>query len=169
MSLKKPYAKYKQSKDLERAFARVDFKTLAINRRWPQPIQDIIKRGLARDLWARPVMSDICKVLNECTSKDLKLALPKPCSYEDLQKLRSSFRSASSIQKRKNTRHHSSWTSGTTADTNYEELLLKTLRSGNKVCTIQASKNNVASGPTSSFQVDVDTCLLTVGSRQKDE
>eukprot|EP00985_Skeletonema_marinoi_P023563 scaffold15761_cov154-Skeletonema_marinoi.AAC.1 len=126
MSLKKPYAKYKQSKDLERAFARVDFKTLAINRRWPQPIQDIIKRGLARDLWARPVMSNICKVLNECTSsKDLKLALPKPCSYEDLQKLRSSFRSASSIQKRKNTMHHSSWTSGTTADTNYEELLLK--------------------------------------------
>lgn len=130
MSLKKPYAKYKQSKDLERAFARVDFKTLVINQRWPKPIQDIIKRGLSRDLWIRPVMSDICQVLNDCTSKSLKLALPKSCkSCEDLQKLRSSFRSASSIQKQKSNmlQLHSSWTSGTTADTttSYEELLLE--------------------------------------------
>ena len=35
-----------------------------------QPIQDnIIKSGSSRDLRVRPVMSEVCKILNECTSK----------------------------------------------------------------------------------------------------
>ena len=65
MCLKKPFAqyKYKQMKDLERAYSKVDSKGLAINRRWPQSIQDIIKSGSSRDLWARPVMSELCEVL----------------------------------------------------------------------------------------------------------
>uniref|UniRef100_A0A7S2Q514 Protein kinase domain-containing protein n=1 Tax=Skeletonema marinoi TaxID=267567 RepID=A0A7S2Q514_9STRA len=92
MSLKKPFAKYNQRKDLKRAFSRLDSKPLSINRRWPQPIQDIFRSGLSRDLWARPVMSDMCKVLTECTS-----------TARDLQKFRSSFSSAStsSIQEQK--------------------------------------------------------------------
>ncbi len=68
LSLKKPFAQYKEKKDLERAFSRVDSKTLAINRKWPQHIQDIIKSGSSRDLWARPKMSEVCTILNECTS-----------------------------------------------------------------------------------------------------
>eukprot|EP00984_Skeletonema_dohrnii_P016116 scaffold7090_cov153-Skeletonema_dohrnii-CCMP3373.AAC.1 len=50
-----------EERPLERAFSRLDSKPLSINRRWPQPIQDILKSGLSRDLWARPVMSDMCK------------------------------------------------------------------------------------------------------------
>eukprot|EP00984_Skeletonema_dohrnii_P020580 scaffold10051_cov94-Skeletonema_dohrnii-CCMP3373.AAC.4 len=109
MCLKKPFAKYNQRKDLERAFSRLDSKPLSINRRWPQPIQDILKSGLSRDLWARPVMSDMCKVLTECTSK-----------ATDLQEFRSSFSaSSSSIQEHKHyrRRRHSSESSGTTVDT----------------------------------------------------
>ena len=68
MNLKKPFAKYKQRKELERALSTFDSKTLAIKRRWPQPIQDIIKSGTSRDLWVRPLMSELCKVLNDCTS-----------------------------------------------------------------------------------------------------
>ena len=110
MCLKKPFAKYNQRKELERAFSRLDSKPLSINRRWPQPIQDIFRSGLSRDLWARPVMSDICKVLTECTS-----------TARDLQKFWSSFSSAStsSIQEQKHymRRRHSSESSGTTVDT----------------------------------------------------
>ena len=68
MNLKKPFAKYKNRKDLEKALSTFDSKALAINRRWPQPIQDIIKSGISRDLWARPLMSELCKVLNDYSS-----------------------------------------------------------------------------------------------------
>jgi len=108
MSLKKPFAKYNQRKDLERAFSRLDSKPLSINRRWPQPIQDILRSGLSRDLWARPVMSDMCKVLTECTS-----------TARDLQKFRSSFSSASTTsiqeQKQKNYRRRRQTTVDTTS------------------------------------------------------
>ena len=55
-------------------------------------------------------MSDMCKVLNECTSK-----------VTDLQEFRSSFSASSSIsiqeQKHYRRRRHSSESSGTTVDT----------------------------------------------------
>ena len=74
MNLKKPFAKYKQRKELERALSTFDTETLAIKRRWPQPIQvqDIFKfkSGLSRDLWARPVMSELCKVLNDALPRE---------------------------------------------------------------------------------------------------
>eukprot|EP00984_Skeletonema_dohrnii_P013732 scaffold5718_cov112-Skeletonema_dohrnii-CCMP3373.AAC.9 len=66
MCLKKPFAKYKQKEDFRKAFLKVDFEHLAINRRWPEPLQHTLERGLSRDLWARPTLSEVCTVLNDC-------------------------------------------------------------------------------------------------------
>ena len=66
MCLKKPFAKYKQKEDFRKAFLKVDFEPLAINRRWPEPLQHTLERGLSRDLWARPTLSEVCTVLNDC-------------------------------------------------------------------------------------------------------
>jgi serine/threonine protein kinase len=62
--LQKPFAKCKLRRDFEKALS----KSLVINRRWPKPIQDIIKRGLSRDLSARPTMREIHNALNEYVS-----------------------------------------------------------------------------------------------------
>jgi len=71
MCLKKPFVKCKHRKHFERALSRVD-KTLVMNRRWPQSIQDIIKKGLSRDHSKRPTMSEVCKALNECASSKVQ-------------------------------------------------------------------------------------------------
>jgi len=68
MWLKKPFAKYKQRKEFEEALlSRVD-KALVINRRWPLPIREVIRRSISRDLVDRPTMSEVCTTLNECAS-----------------------------------------------------------------------------------------------------
>ena len=136
MNLKKPFAKYKQRKELERALSKFDSKSLDIKRRWPQPIQNIIKSGLSKDLWARPVMSELCRVLSDCTSKRVEncesnvesndilrstrkqdsenLIFRRLSSKRGLQKLRSSFNSDKS----------KSDTSGSIADhISYEDFL----------------------------------------------
>ncbi len=130
-SLKKPFAQYKERKDLERALSKVDRKTLAINRKWPQPIQDIIKSGSARDLWDRPKMSEVCKILNECTSNGLEccdnassvrsgdsrrskcLVLPSP------RRLQKTLSHGRSLAKKKTLRQLSE---ATTVDTSCEEF-----------------------------------------------
>ena len=67
MSLKKPFAKHKHRRGFEKALLRAD-KALVINRRCPKPIQDIITRGISRDLSVRPTMSEVCMALNECAT-----------------------------------------------------------------------------------------------------
>jgi serine/threonine protein kinase len=65
--LKKPFAKYKYRKEFEKALLKVD-KTLVMNRRWPQTIQDIIKKGSSSDHLERPTMSEVCKALDDISS-----------------------------------------------------------------------------------------------------
>ena len=67
MCLKKPFAKCKHRKEFDKALVRVE-KALAINRRWPQPIQDIIRKSLSKS-FERPRMSEVLSVLNECVSE----------------------------------------------------------------------------------------------------
>jgi serine/threonine protein kinase len=133
MCLKKPFVKCKHRKHFERALSRVD-KTLVMNRRWPQSIQDIIKKGLSRDHSKRPTMSEVCKALDEFASMSMgvevcdteststssstrkQLVFPtRLSSKRGLRKFGSSFNSAASATlMQKDYRRHSSETSGTT-------------------------------------------------------
>ena len=61
MSLKKPFRKCNSWEELTRALSQGE--SLAINRKWPRSIQDIIRRSLLEDLSQRPTMSEVCKVL----------------------------------------------------------------------------------------------------------
>jgi serine/threonine protein kinase len=67
MSLKTPFAKYKYRNEFDKAISRGE--TLDISRKWPLPIQNIIRRSLSRDISERPTMSEISIVLNTCVSK----------------------------------------------------------------------------------------------------
>jgi serine/threonine protein kinase len=67
VSLKKPFAKFKYRSEFGEAYSRVDT-LIIVNRKWPQPVQDIITRSLSRDLSKRPTMSEVSKALKECIS-----------------------------------------------------------------------------------------------------
>ena len=69
MSLKKPFGKCKSKKELTRSLSQGE--ALAISRKWPLSIQDIIRRSLSGDHTQRPTMSDVCKVM-ETSIKELK-------------------------------------------------------------------------------------------------
>ena len=149
--LKKPFAKYKYRTEFEEAFSRVDT-LIVINRRWPQPLQDIITRSLSRELSKRPTMSEVCKALNECASSKVQdcdtegkvstqkqiedsLVVPVPArrsaSKRVLRKFGSSFNSALSLSAtasiKKENRRNFSETCGTTVDT-FEDELIQELR-----------------------------------------
>ena len=127
MCLKRPYAKYKLKEDLEKAMLRVDFKTLAISTKWPQSIQGIMEmeRGLSRDLWARPTLREVCKVLDDCASS----AEVKDCESRSgsgrslsLSRRRSITISYSLLSLSKMSHFRLSETSGTTVATTFEEI-----------------------------------------------
>ncbi len=63
MGLKQPFPKCKTRKEFEQALPKLE-KLLVIDRRWPLPIQDIIKSGLCQDLFARPTMKEIYNTLD---------------------------------------------------------------------------------------------------------
>eukprot|EP00985_Skeletonema_marinoi_P031078 scaffold35914_cov153-Skeletonema_marinoi.AAC.1 len=65
--LKRPFAKYKYMDEFDKAISQGE--TLGINRRWPLPVQDTIRRNLSRDMKERPSMSEVCKALNDCVPK----------------------------------------------------------------------------------------------------
>ena len=144
MSLKKPFAKYNQKEDFRKAFLKLDFETLAINRRrWPQSIQYILERGLSRDLWKRPTFSEVCSVLDDCAlfiddnenvrtrsfslarSKRILVDLSRRQSERDLQKSRYSFGPVNrDTSNREICKRHLSETSRTMALT-FEDFLLQ--------------------------------------------
>ena len=64
VGLKQPFPKCKKRIEFEQALPKLD-KILAIDRRWPVPIQDIIKRGLSKDLSERPTMKEVHNTLDE--------------------------------------------------------------------------------------------------------
>lgn len=66
MCLKQPFAKYKYRNEFDKAISRGE--SLDINRKWPLPIQDAIRKSLSRDLFERPTMSEIRKTLNDYVS-----------------------------------------------------------------------------------------------------
>jgi len=51
--------------------------TLGMNRGWPLPVQDTIRRSLSRDLKERPTMSESYKTLNDC--------FPEGVEYTDME------------------------------------------------------------------------------------
>ena len=68
MSLKKPFAKCKNRKQLGKALLKVD-KVLGIsNRRWPKSIQQVIRKSLS-DQSERPTMSEVRTVIDGCISQ----------------------------------------------------------------------------------------------------
>mmetsp|Transcript_22721 Transcript_22721/g.32473 ORF Transcript_22721/g.32473 Transcript_22721/m.32473 type:complete len:457 (-) Transcript_22721:55-1425(-) len=64
IGLKRPFPKCKTRTEFEEALPKLD-KVLAIDRRWPQPIQDVIKSGLCQDLFVRPTMKEIYNSLDD--------------------------------------------------------------------------------------------------------
>jgi serine/threonine protein kinase len=67
MSLKKPFAKYKNKKGFEMVVLKAD-QILVVNQRLPKPIRNIIRESLSRDIATRPTMSEVCRALHECAS-----------------------------------------------------------------------------------------------------
>jgi len=86
--LKRPFAKYKYMNEFDKAISQGE--TLGINRRWPLPVQDTIRRGLSRDMKERPTMSEVCKALNECVPKAVD-----NCDIESVSTLSSTRKQAS--------------------------------------------------------------------------
>mmetsp|Transcript_25473 Transcript_25473/g.36349 ORF Transcript_25473/g.36349 Transcript_25473/m.36349 type:complete len:411 (-) Transcript_25473:308-1540(-) len=74
LCLQRPFAKYKYRNEFDEAILRGE--TLGLNRRWPLPVQDTIRRSLSRDLKERPTMSEVYKALNECAPNGVILAIP---------------------------------------------------------------------------------------------
>lgn len=70
IGLKKPYSKCKTRKEFEEALPKLD-KVLAIDKRWPQPIQDVIKSGFCQDLFARPTMKEMYNSLYDYVTNGL--------------------------------------------------------------------------------------------------
>lgn len=64
LGLKQPFLKCKKRKDFEESLSKLD-KILTIDRQWPVPIQDIIKRGLSKDLSGRPTMKEVHHALDD--------------------------------------------------------------------------------------------------------
>ena len=114
MSLKKPFRKCNSWEELTRDLSRG--KSLAINRKWPRSIQDIIRRSLLEDLSQRPTMSEVCKVLEISKEwKDCTVGYSSSRSHSSLSSKFSSkgfFRSKTTLTD----------TDSTTADT-FQDLL----------------------------------------------
>lgn len=97
VGLKRPFSKCKARKDFEEALPKLD-KFLAIDQRWPQPIQDVIKSGLCQGHSARPTMKEIYNSLDdyitngvENSNTDENTQSPRRSSLRRQRSRRSSF------------------------------------------------------------------------------